>query len=136
MQFSYFDSIMQSSYRVQPEFSEKPLNSNEDVNQWLRFYNMSAPLICLSVLISKDPVSGLASFAVSILHVCIMESGNEAMSGVCSGQSYSHTYTWQQIVVICSAVSELEFCQIAQERIIFFSYTCTLGGEEKLLMHS
>ena len=42
---------------AQPEFSEKPLNTEAERNNWLKFYEMSAPLICLSVFISHDPVS-------------------------------------------------------------------------------
>ncbi|XP_024587066.1 ester hydrolase C11orf54 homolog [Neophocaena asiaeorientalis asiaeorientalis] len=37
------------------EFSSCPLNSDEDVNKWLRFYEMKAPLVCLPVFISRDP---------------------------------------------------------------------------------
>ncbi|XP_036180593.1 ester hydrolase C11orf54 homolog isoform X3 [Myotis myotis] len=37
------------------EFSPCPLNSDEDVNNWLHFYEMKAPLICLPVFVSKDP---------------------------------------------------------------------------------
>ena len=40
---------------VMPDFSETPLNTNEDVNNWLNFYNMDSPLICLSVFHSNDP---------------------------------------------------------------------------------
>ena len=41
---------------VQPDFSETPLNTDEDVNNWLQFYDMSAPLVCLSEFVSHDPV--------------------------------------------------------------------------------
>ncbi|KAJ8266345.1 hypothetical protein GJAV_G00129330 [Gymnothorax javanicus] len=37
------------------EFSACPLNSNEDVNKWLKHFDVSAPLICQSVLVSRDP---------------------------------------------------------------------------------
>ncbi|CAG0888221.1 unnamed protein product [Darwinula stevensoni] len=40
---------------VMPDFSEVPLHTNQEVNSWLRFYNMSAPLICLSLFYSHDP---------------------------------------------------------------------------------
>lgn len=33
---------------------QKDLLSPEEVDQWLRFYEMKAPLTCLSVFISKD----------------------------------------------------------------------------------
>ena len=40
---------------IMPDFSKTPLNSNEDVNDWLNFFTMSSPLICLSVFHSSDP---------------------------------------------------------------------------------
>lgn len=40
---------------VMPDFSTEPLKTDDDVNNWLRFYNMQAPLICLSTYISYDP---------------------------------------------------------------------------------
>ena len=49
---------------VQPEFSEKPLESDKDVSNWLRFYDISAPLICLSELVSHDPVSFFLTIAL------------------------------------------------------------------------
>ncbi|KAG9464735.1 hypothetical protein GDO78_019462 [Eleutherodactylus coqui] len=39
------------------EYSVCPLNTDEDVDRWLKFYDMKAPLICQSVFISHDPVS-------------------------------------------------------------------------------
>lgn len=40
---------------VMPEFSQKPLECDDDMNNWLQFYEVQAPLICLSVFISHDP---------------------------------------------------------------------------------
>ncbi|XP_036886591.1 ester hydrolase C11orf54 homolog isoform X3 [Sturnira hondurensis] len=40
---------------MSPEFSSCPLNSEEELNKWLHFYEMKAPLICLPVFVSKDP---------------------------------------------------------------------------------
>nr|XP_056714517.1 ester hydrolase C11orf54 homolog [Euleptes europaea] len=37
------------------EFSTCPLNTDEDVNNWLKFFEMKAPLICQPVLVSRDP---------------------------------------------------------------------------------
>ncbi len=42
---------------VMPKFSETPLNSNADVENWLNFYEMDAPFMNLSVFVSRDPVS-------------------------------------------------------------------------------
>jgi hypothetical protein len=40
---------------IMPDFSKTALQSNEDVDNWLNFYNMKSPLICLSVFHSSDP---------------------------------------------------------------------------------
>lgn len=40
---------------IMPEFSTTPLNSDEDVENWLHFYNQSAPLIAVGTLVSTDP---------------------------------------------------------------------------------
>ncbi|KAM3601746.1 uncharacterized protein V6R79_018215 [Siganus canaliculatus] len=37
------------------EFSACPLNTNDEVNNWLQHFEVSAPLICQSVLVSRDP---------------------------------------------------------------------------------
>ncbi|CAH2222794.1 ester hydrolase C11orf54 homolog [Pelobates cultripes] len=37
------------------EFSACPLITDDDVDQWLKFYEMKAPLICQSVFVSHDP---------------------------------------------------------------------------------
>ncbi|XP_069767523.1 ester hydrolase C11orf54 homolog isoform X3 [Narcine bancroftii] len=39
---------------IMPEFSSCPLNSDEELNNWLKFFDMSAPLICQSVFVSHD----------------------------------------------------------------------------------
>ncbi|XP_067263741.1 ester hydrolase C11orf54 homolog isoform X3 [Chanodichthys erythropterus] len=38
-----------------PAFSICPLNTNEDVDNWLRHFEVSAPLIFQTVMVSKDP---------------------------------------------------------------------------------
>lgn len=40
---------------VMPAFSEDPLLSDCDVENWLKFYEMNSPLVCLSVMVSSDP---------------------------------------------------------------------------------
>lgn len=40
---------------VMPNFSPTPLENDNDVNNWLRFFNMAAPMIFTSVLVSNDP---------------------------------------------------------------------------------
>lgn len=44
---------------VMPDFSKTPLNTTEEKLNWLRFYDMSAPLVCLSVFHSHDPALAL-----------------------------------------------------------------------------
>lgn len=39
---------------VMPDFSPCPLNSDEDLNNWLKFFDMNSPLICQSVFVSRD----------------------------------------------------------------------------------
>jgi hypothetical protein len=40
---------------VMPDFSEKPIATPKEVNNWLKFFEMNSPLICLSVFITTDP---------------------------------------------------------------------------------
>lgn len=40
---------------VMPDFASQPLRTNEAKQEWLRYYDMSAPLVCLSVFHSHDP---------------------------------------------------------------------------------
>src|SRR6185437_7018757 len=40
---------------IMPDFSKTPLTTDDQVNQWLTFHEMSAPLVCLSVFRSPDP---------------------------------------------------------------------------------
>jgi hypothetical protein len=40
-----------------PEFSLAPISNDEELEKWLNFYNMSAPLIAVGTIVSADPVS-------------------------------------------------------------------------------
>lgn len=40
---------------IMPDFSTIPLNSDEDVNQWLKYFEMKSPLVCMTVFHSNDP---------------------------------------------------------------------------------
>ena len=40
---------------VMPDFSACPLDTDQDVENWLKFYEMSAPFTVLSVLLANDP---------------------------------------------------------------------------------
>ncbi|XP_014784110.1 ester hydrolase C11orf54 homolog [Octopus bimaculoides] len=40
---------------IMPDFSCKPINNVTELNNWLRFYEANAPLVCLGELISHDP---------------------------------------------------------------------------------
>ncbi|KAH0560976.1 ester hydrolase C11orf54 homolog [Cotesia glomerata] len=39
---------------VMPDFSPVPLNSEKSLNDWLHFYNMSAPLVAVGTLVSAE----------------------------------------------------------------------------------
>lgn len=42
---------------VMPDFSKVPINSDDELKQWLKFYEMKAPIIALGTLMTADPVS-------------------------------------------------------------------------------
>lgn len=42
---------------VMPDFSKTPINTDEEVNNWLKFYNMSAPLIAVGTLATHEDVN-------------------------------------------------------------------------------
>jgi hypothetical protein len=42
---------------VMPDFDPPPVD--DDVDAWLKYFEMKAPLVCLSVFVSHDPVSNL-----------------------------------------------------------------------------
>ncbi|TVY30246.1 Ester hydrolase-like protein [Lachnellula hyalina] len=44
-----------ANLHVMPDFSRTPLKSRDEVEKWLRYFDMSAPLVCLSVFHSHDP---------------------------------------------------------------------------------
>lgn len=41
---------------VMPEFSKTPLNTETELNNWLRFFEVPTPLVGLGYLVSNDPV--------------------------------------------------------------------------------
>ncbi|KAK2717275.1 hypothetical protein QYM36_007410 [Artemia franciscana] len=49
---------------IMPDFSEKPLNSDEEVASWLKFVEASSPLTCLSVFVTSDAVSDCFFFLI------------------------------------------------------------------------
>ena len=46
----------------QPDFSDVPLTTSEEVDNWLKFYNMKSTLVCVGELVSHDPVSQIAVY--------------------------------------------------------------------------
>ncbi|KAH7639544.1 hypothetical protein DERF_005400 [Dermatophagoides farinae] len=40
---------------IMPDFAKEPLKSTEAVDNWLRYFDMDPPLICLTTLHSNDP---------------------------------------------------------------------------------
>jgi hypothetical protein len=41
---------------VMPDFSKTPLNTDDDVNHWLKFYDMNPPLVAVGTFVTNDPV--------------------------------------------------------------------------------
>lgn len=41
---------------IMPDFSKTALNTEEDLNNWLKFYEMSAPLIAVGTLVTHESV--------------------------------------------------------------------------------
>jgi len=39
---------------IMPDFVDEDLTTKQQVDQWLKFYDMQAPLNCLSVLLTED----------------------------------------------------------------------------------
>lgn len=39
------------------DFSTTPLNNVQQLNDWLRFYNMSTPLVAVGTFVSSETVS-------------------------------------------------------------------------------
>lgn len=42
---------------IMPDFSSCPLETNEQMDNWLHFYEATGPLVALSTLVSRDPAS-------------------------------------------------------------------------------
>lgn len=45
-----------AKFHVMPDFSKEPIHSDDELNKWLKFYEMNAPLTTVGTFISKDPV--------------------------------------------------------------------------------
>lgn len=48
-----------ASLHVMPHFSKEPLETGKELNSWLKYYEMRAPLVCLTTFHSSDPGLGL-----------------------------------------------------------------------------
>jgi len=46
-----------SKIHIMQDFTVEPLKSDEEVNNWLHFFEMDPPMLFQSVLVSSDPVS-------------------------------------------------------------------------------
>ena len=42
---------------IMPDFCPRPIHSDEQVDEWLKFYDMRAPFVCGSTFVANDPVS-------------------------------------------------------------------------------
>ena len=76
----------QAKIHVMPEFSSKPLESDADVENWLRFYKMDAPFTCFSVFVSKDPGLDLR-----------VEHTHGLNEGKCQGGHYHYDTTADEV---------------------------------------
>lgn len=43
-------------FHVMRDFSKTPIENEDQLNKWLKFYNMSAPLIGVGTLVNNDGV--------------------------------------------------------------------------------
>ena len=76
-----------AKFHVMPDFSPCPINNTEDVNNWLQFYQVSAPLTVLSVLVSQDPGLDLRvehSHGWGESQQWILEIGYHTLSSTCN----------------------------------------------------
>ncbi|KAK7602618.1 hypothetical protein V9T40_008207 [Parthenolecanium corni] len=48
-----------AKFHVMQDFSSTPLNTDEELNNWLQFYEMLAPLSVVGTFVTKDPGLGL-----------------------------------------------------------------------------
>lgn len=55
-----------------PDFSTTPINSDVEVDKWLKFYEMSAPLIAVGTLISGDYVFIIMKKKIYILTIYLL----------------------------------------------------------------
>lgn len=46
----------QAKQHVMRDFSKTPINTDEEVNEWLKFFNMSAPLVAVGTLVNGEGV--------------------------------------------------------------------------------
>ncbi|KAG8225264.1 hypothetical protein J437_LFUL006497 [Ladona fulva] len=44
-----------AKHHVMPDFSPTPINNDDELNNWLKFYNFSAPLISVGTFVTADP---------------------------------------------------------------------------------
>lgn len=46
-----------AKHHVMRDFSKTPLENEEQMNNWLKFYNMSAPMITVGTFVNADMVN-------------------------------------------------------------------------------
>lgn len=51
-------SHSKTKIHVMRDFSTEPLISDDDVDKWLKFFQVNPPFLSQSVLVSTDPVRG------------------------------------------------------------------------------
>ena len=43
-----------AKHHIMPEFSKLPLNTDEEVNNWLKFFEFKAPLVAVGTMVSCE----------------------------------------------------------------------------------
>lgn len=55
-------------FHVMPDFSSAPLCSDDDVDSWLHYFEMNAPIIHMGTLVTGDMVSTTLHVGIQTLH--------------------------------------------------------------------
>ena len=74
---------------VMPDYSQCPLDSDEKVNEWLKFYEAKTPFPCVSVFYNRDPVRHQRLYSKSVIKQVFSRQGMDLRI------EHSHGYNFQ-----------------------------------------
>lgn len=57
---------------VMRDFSETPINTESELMNWFKFYEMPAPMIAVGTLVTNEAVSCTANCNEIVLHINLM----------------------------------------------------------------